>query len=1055
MNKKVIIFYIFFTFICFLSFDYELSASESVEVFKTKEENSPFRYVDEDGNVKTMPLYSFTDSNGQEYICLQSGLDGADYDGTGYFKDEDFSVSDCSNNWTRDCGLAYILSEANNLGLSYRALETALRLYNVYYADPSNSIYGEDGSYDDVSGLTDRESIYLDTARAVKDQGYDGTNPNGSNVLYISSDYTGEDANAIKDAIDLFNKTPAVSFEDSETANTSSAGNVLAYGGIMNTDWLTNRNKRNSLLNELAYKYGNYLEDDSTYLAMGDEISSEVANATIGWTPSVSITNTSRNESTGQFTFTLQTNFNSSTSIDIPSQVSGYPTTVSKNCSSTGCTIYVTITPPDNNECVTLDFDISFNDSRYSMGSVEKLRFSDRQDLMTFTSTPGGGSYPISGEWCDESGDDCCNDMRIQDNIPMHCDSSSEGSVEDPEMCSIIKSCDSGKESSYDFTETAGLNEKYCSLYCREKIEFTFMDRTEVIAGRQFKYDVSSRVTTTQMLSTVILGTRECMSPEIKYEQWEKDYLEADKAVLNAWNNLKFWETLYNHIGEYVQKWPIVSCSDSECCSGSYDEDGNCVPGMSSHSCMRYYEKWYWGTNGSGPFPYNKSDINGNESSSRATHESGSASCTADACAKTCDYNITLPTDSVIRSSYSAAVNSYKKALETREKLLMDIQNCNLLSYSNFTYTPQTYDVGKAGSYRYSFGEADTAYYKVVSDYDFHSIVDITYEDQYSPLINIQEDNPIQVNTTNSYCKDCDYDSYCGGCGNEPQLGSMSTKNDLRRIVCSGQETGAQCEVINTVVPDNNAAMVTTSKEQHFWQSATFYTQLYTGTVSTSTNGQGWWIGLDDYIYPIELNKENGSYGVYVDISNIGAASRPQNIKISDKEFECAFDVINETTMYECDPEDSNCFIECDPEIGDVCEDYGEGKTGLGMVVRSVDLTNLFPNNRTVGMNWRNSEKIIDAIQDVGDSIWTDATPRAARYVIELSPSNIKNIREYNDERDYIDYSLTCDSSLNCTSDFLDVITTNNYAYNSLVDGRNVLTDTHKNFYKYTRSVNQ
>ena len=111
MNKKVIIFYIFFTFICFLSFDYELSASESVEVFKTKEENSPFRYVDEDGNVKTMPLYSFTDSNGQEYICLQSGLDGADYDGTGYFKDEDFSVSDCSNNWTRDCGLAYILSD--------------------------------------------------------------------------------------------------------------------------------------------------------------------------------------------------------------------------------------------------------------------------------------------------------------------------------------------------------------------------------------------------------------------------------------------------------------------------------------------------------------------------------------------------------------------------------------------------------------------------------------------------------------------------------------------------------------------------------------------------------------------------------------------------------------------------------------------------------------------------------------------------------------------------------------------------------------------------------
>ena len=992
-SKKSLFLFAFLSFFLILLNIDIIYASESMTIYKAPEKReSNMYYTDSNGNEKKMPLYDFTNEDGSKSLCLQSGLDGAEVEGSTYYKDNDFDVSSCSKNWTNNCGLASIIAAGTAQNVSYGALETALRLYNAYSADPSSYVHGTDGAYDDTTGLTSRENIYYATAEAAVEYGYDGKTMSSQvagleNVLYV------------KDNGD----------------NSSLTSSDLAAGIALFKDAL-NRSESNT---------GMY-----------------------GWAPSVNLVSSER-DSSGRFTFTLSTNFNSATELDIPSEISGYPTTVSKNCTDSGCTIYISVTPPSSTECVSLDFDISFLDSRYSMGSIQKYEAAGarRQEFLTYSSTPGGGNYPISDEWCETDGEDCCNDMRIQDNIPMSCDTSSEGSVEDPEMCTIIKSCDSGKKSSYDFTEMAGLNEKYCSLFCREKIEFTFMDKTEVIAGRQFKYDVSSRYNVTQMLSTVILGTRECMSPEIKYEQWEKDYLEADKAVLNAWNNLKFWETLYNHIGEYVQKWPIVSCSDSECCSGSYDEDGNCVPGMSSHSCMRYYEKWYWGTNGSGPFPYNKSDINGNESGSRATHESGSASCTADACAKTCDYNIISPTDSAIRSSYSAAVNSYKKALETREKLLMDIQNCNLLSYSNFTYTPQTYDVGAAGSYRYSFGEADTAYYKVVSDYDFHSIVDITYEDQYSPLISIQEDDPVQIDTNNYFCKDCDYDSYCGGCGNEPKLGAISTKNDLRRIVCSGQETGAQCEVVNTVVPDNNAAMVTTSKEQHFWQSAKFHTQLYTGTVSTSPNGQGWWIGLDDYIYPIELNKKNGSYGVYVDISNIGAASRPQNIKISDKEFECAFNVINETTMYECDPEDTNCYIECDP-TEEVCDDYGEGKTGLGMVVRSVDLSNLFPNNRAVGMNWKNSEKVIKSIQNLGDNIWTSKSPQ---YVIELSPSNIRNIRSYNKYMDYMDYSLSCDSSYNCISEFLTDLSSKNYSYNFDLPARNKTTDEYGNFYKYNR----
>ena len=219
--------------------------------------------------------------------------------------------------------------------------------------------------------------------------------------------------------------------------------------------------------------------------------------------------------------------------------------------------------------------------------------------------------------------------------------------------------------------------------------------------------------------------------------------------------------------------------------------------------------------------------------------------------------------------------------------------------------------------------------------------------------------------------------------------------------------------------------------------------------VSTSPNGQGYWVGLDDYIYPIEINKTNGEYGVYVDLSNLGEATRPDNIKISDKEFICAFEVINELTSYECDPRTDECYIECDPK-NEVCDEFNVVNTSLGLVVRSVDLTDLFPTNRAIGMNWADSVKVIDAIESLGNDIYNVKQPQ---YVIDLSPENIRNIKKYNSYTDYMDYSITCDSSLNCRSSFLTNISTNiDYAYHvDLSVGRNKTTDDYNNYYKYGR----
>lgn len=1006
MKKKYIFFYFFLITICITCFIPKLEASEKITIYKLGrryDSTGGLYYVNKSGTEKEMPLYQFKVENGSDPLCLQSGLDGAEENGTIYYKDEDFDLSKCNKEWSTNCGLASIIAEGNAIGSSYGALEMAIRLYNVHKADPSNNIYGSDGAYDYDTGLTDRENIYLATANAIMDPNikYDGSDPN------VCTDSNGV-------------KKPCT--------------NVLYGIGNSQSDVIEGIKLFKNALQRGTNNTGLY-----------------------GWVPEIEITNTTRDQNSGKITFTLQTNFNSSTEIEIPEKISGYNASFTKSCSDTSCTIYITIAPPSSKECVSINFNLEFLDSRYSLDLIQKYVAAGgrKQEYLTYLNNPNKSFFPIQYEWCESTDGDCCPDMRIQENLPLSCDTSSEGTIEDPEMCTILNACDKNKQKSYDFTDEIGMNSNYCKLYCREEIKFTFMDKTDVIAGRQFKYDVNSKLTSTHMLSTVVYATRECAVPDIDYEKWEKDYLAADENVVKAWNELKKWEALYNNIDDYVIITTEKKCADTKCCIKCADGTNNCCTKEeeSTVSCSPEYDKWYWGSMGSGPFEYNESDVNGGSSPYDATYDSEDPECLDDACENYCGISIIDPNDSVsvIDNSYRAAVNSYKSALEKREKLLMDIQNCNLLRYNDFTYLPQEYYIAyKEGTYIYSYGESNTAYYKLVNSYTFDTVIDIDYEDAYSPMIEISSDDPVQDNDIkNSWCKDCDYSTYCGNtCTNEISINnSLSTKTDLRRIVCDGYETSANCEIVDTIVPNNDAALIKTSKEQHFWQSAKFYTQLYTGTVSTTTNELGYWIGLDDYIYPISLNKQNGSYGVYVDISNIGAATRPENIKIDDQEFICSFNVINETIMYECDPRTEECYIECDPTSGDNCDNYGDSKIGLGVVVRSVDLTNLFPTNRTKGMNWKNATKLINAIQNLGEGIWT----KNPQYVIELTPTNIKNIKEYNNSisEGYMDYSLECDLSKNCISSFLTEMTNKGYASYTDLTGRNLKTDVEHNFYKY------
>ena len=954
----------------------KVNATKRVDINISKGEKYDSLHYYKNGIEQPFDAFSYnaTFENGittNETYCIESSRRGPQENGTTYFKDNDFNISTCQTNFTDDCYLAFALSAAMSEDFSYLATETIIKLIA---AGTDDAFYEgtADGYFDSLQGLEIRDPIYKHTAKIALEGKYQ---------------YCQE-------------------------------------------------NKEDEECQYVLYGDDDFQEELTSAINLFVKIKEEKSN--IIWTPQISLSSASRN-SDGKVTFVLNTNFNEKTKIIVPDSISGYSISSSiMNCDS-GCTINIIVDVPANEECVNLSSNILFEDSRYSVGNISTYNSKGaiEQTFITFNPETVQVSYPIEyGEICEDNNKpDCCSNMDIIKDVPNNCNSSSQGMISDPQMCTILNSCDTNKKAMYDYTDEAGLNSRYCNMYCREKVDFTFMDKTEVIAGRQFKYDVMRNDT---YLSTVVKATRECVVNFIDFGKWEEDYIEANNKVLDAWNNLKLWETRANHEVQHIAGLDEITCpACDDCCNGN--------PAEEDYESVENWQYYTWSN-----YSFNKTEVTGTTEkgyiknfTNLTVNTSGMSGSSDGRCYCTsCQDAVCNPDvgkSAIVEAS--TAAKAYESAIKVREDLIRDLQNCNLLQ--------------------------GTEAYNYVAGYKINNLnLDITYDDKYSDLIKIESSDQtgnVSVSyynlseddsndkTDNSYWDKIEniykkgyFGSYCSSCDANENINSTLETKEVDRWVCTGTELSANCSNEKIAVPITNAAKATTTASKSYQQVATFYTQLYTGIVSNNPTQEGYWVGLDNFIYPITINKKNGEYEVSVDYK-----FTDDLVRFDEGEFICAFEVINETTMYECDPRIENCYVECDPKE-EVCDEYDESKVGLGMIVRSVDLTNLFPTNRAIGMNWKNATNIIKAIQSLGNEIWVDKQPQ---YVIELSPSNIRNIKNYNEYTDYMDYSINCDSSLNCTSNFLTSISTNtDYAYYVDISlGRNKKLDDFNNYYKYGR----
>lgn len=608
-----------------------------------------------------------------------------------------------------------------------------------------------------------------------------------------------------------------------------------------------------------------------------------------------------------------------------------------------------------------------------------------------------------------------CPNTKIEYNMPKDCeDDGTNGTISDPTMCTIMNSISSVKNS---YIKKYDEGNEYCTIYCRESLKFTFMDKETAIAGRYFNHNVESYKTNKQYLSTVILSTRQCSSI-IYYDKWKKAYDSANLNVLNTWNQLKKIEAQVNNTKSSESSKDCAGGSISGC-RHSHDDDFDC----------KYDNNGIWGCD------HSKYTIPGTYCNSttikctsydwsgaryRHTYSNGSIGIInvggSDTCSLSCDITCSGCNNSVTAASapsYGGESGVYNNAVSTRNSLVNKINSCN-------------------------FVEGSDAYNKVM-DYNPKNTISIYYAENFEYNqgydINIKNVSTSNEVVKRTYANSSDWSSFCGkDCnGNLSNLSSSSNNVTLTYWDCSGSETSAICSNIGVNVPQNRLANIEVERETQHYQSNEFYVQAFTGLVSTKKFNTGFWLSLKDnykHLYPVSSVRRSGNYGIKVTYSDLGDPKSTR--KMANGNYTCSYDVVNELTIYDCDDNYDDHTCKC--LDGTDCSKNVDGQVGMGVYYRPISLNDVFPhssysptvggtinvNTRNIGENWTTAKavQVVKEIQSSGDNLIIDKKPQ---YVVKLTPTIMKKIRSYNDKTTYLDNSIyKCDNNLICYSSFLD-----------------------------------
>lgn len=766
----------------------------------------------------------------------------------------------------------------------------------------------------------------------------------------------------------------------------------------------------------------------------------------------------------GKFKFTLRTNFDENTkdikiesvSPDVTIRVASEGTCEndpSKRCYEIEGVVKNVETLSEGT--TRFNYSIEYNDVRDISASFSLLIPTDstRQRFITYDESPAQETKKIVKSMClnIQPPSVCEEDDLTSTNVglPSNCEDSNAGIIADPRITCLLGELalnNTETTSKYDYTSkyvtSANSKNTYCTVLCRETVLLNLYETPDIktigsanlsSSARYLKFDRGIDRDENATLS-YITGNREC-AVQIDYDAWKAKYDELNKAVLDTWNEYKKWENLHvltTPTGTKVEcsmpsetdtQCDPYSCNPHDCnphdcnCSTCDADDEDCTPSCdtcystcydtcyvtkTSNACYTSTTHYEWASKN-----YTRTNEDGSTTTSSTSGEHGDVTCGGSACSGNYCNKTPAGDRNHYAGDYSRAKAAYEKALKDREEHIGFIQSCNL---------QDKYQLNKYNPSGYTVSDTTNLYTKTTKGYEFDPELTFDYQDINSEHTNIGKKTTLTDVEKPRYCVDClkrNAELYI-----EKDLKESKTEK-IKYWNCTGKGTSSICKQKEIVVPKNTLAYIGLRKRTNFYQSTTIYSDIKTGVLST-TRGINHMKLSSQNIFPLELDKVVGTYGIESKFSNLGDANRNVAIKFPDGTYTCNYRIENDLIISTCPGPNCPCR---DPYNCPNVE-----PAGYGYYYKQIRTDNVFPSGVKTG-TWSTTKatQLIEDIEAKNETVYFE-TPQ---YEFIISPQDIKNIKSYNREKEsegtgYSDFDLNCtcvsgggSESCSCESNFL------------------------------------
>lgn len=637
----------------------------------------------------------------------------------------------------------------------------------------------------------------------------------------------------------------------------------------------------------------------------------------------------------------------------------------------------------------------------------------------------------------------------------------------------------------YYVDENTGLNSKYCKMYCTERVSVEIPGAITATSGRYFKLNETSYGTK----SPYIEGYRRCRV-RVEYDEWEKDYKAQVQKQVNAYNEFQKNEAKRLVYEEAKQNAVTVSDTMHVYCLAQCTEEvngqvANVMEEIDEDVTVTYKKyrfgnskSWYGvklngtsivnagvlGTAGS----YNGREVVSNISMDKATYDkyfsydgkvytakNGPSKCSATMeCTitgkRTNAYSYAVEDVEGLASYYaslaSQAQSQYTAATNAALALEKDLDKCD-----NYFGSSQHHAV--SGNYKGS---------NASENYDFNAAVKFYYTQVY-----LNEEGKSVLDQQNIKFKDLpgcvvegpilgpDYTDGLSGKKYGVSGTSKKSLRDFRNATLSYQTGNGYTNYLDTtykadpVYTHDAKYKVTCSWDED--EKNKYLTLVPNGSVSEQTSEINY--TEHDREYRLHLTTFDGTYETHWKLSGLGTNGRFDSYFLNNGKTTCAGESPADTSMLTC-----KLHVEyeviltgyCNGSYGtdttvnpDDCDKYEE-KMGL-FNFRVVDPSNIFPGGTTqdgkeFAYNWVKEEKGLAVKAEIEKRGAEDMTyaPENLTYSFTLTPSDMKHIKNYNQERisygGYSDFRLNCtcgDACTKCKSQFIEDLSKGYVKYDS------------------------